>query len=80
MCLCAEEIPQIQSFEFLTGNSMAFLPQGSIPYQQYITKELPALPAYLASLGYETVATHPYYADAGTGISISIAWLFREYF
>jgi phosphoglycerol transferase MdoB-like AlkP superfamily enzyme len=24
-------------FEFLTGNSMAFLPQGSIPYQQYIT-------------------------------------------
>ena len=50
-------------FEFLTGNSMAFLPQGSIPYQQYITKELPALPAYLASLGYETVAAHPYYAD-----------------
>ena len=42
---------------------MAFLPQGSIPYQQYITKELPALPAYLASLGYETVAAHPYYAD-----------------
>ena len=50
-------------YEFLTGNTMAFLPQGSIPYQQYITKELPALPAYLASLGYETVATHPYYAD-----------------
>ena len=50
-------------FEFLTGNTMAFLPNGSIPYQQYITKELPALPAYLASLGYETVATHPYYAD-----------------
>ena len=22
-------------FEFLTGNSMAFLPSGSIPYQQY---------------------------------------------
>lgn len=50
-------------FEFLTGNSMAFLPQGSIPYQQYITGELPALPSYLASLGYQTVATHPYYAD-----------------
>ena len=50
-------------FEFLTGDSMAFLPQGSIPYQQYITEELPALPAYLASLGYQTVATHPYYAD-----------------
>lgn len=50
-------------FEFLTGNSMAFLPQGSIPYQQYITEKIPALPAHLASLGYETVATHPYGAS-----------------
>lgn len=47
-------------FEFLTGNSMAFLPQGSIPYQQYIHGEVDALPSYLQSLGYETVATHPY--------------------
>lgn len=50
-------------FEFLTGNSMAFLPQGSIPYQQYITEEIAALPAHLASLGYETAATHPYGAS-----------------
>lgn len=49
-------------FEFLTGNTMAFLPQGSIPYQQYITGEMSALPEYLRSLGYETVATHPYNA------------------
>jgi len=39
---------------------MAFLPQGSIPYQQYLINELPAIPAYLKELGYETVATHPY--------------------
>lgn len=50
-------------FEFLTGNTMAFLPQGSIAYQQYITGDLPAIPSYLASLGYETYATHPYYAS-----------------
>ena len=50
-------------FEFLTGNTMAFLPQGSIPYQQYITGELDSLPSYLASLGYQTVATHPYNAS-----------------
>lgn len=50
-------------FEFLTGNTMAFLPQGSIPYQQYIHSEIPALPAYLQSLGYETYAMHPYYAS-----------------
>ena len=50
-------------FEFLTGNTMAFLPQGSIPYQQYITEEIETLPAYLKSLGYQTVATHPYNAS-----------------
>lgn len=50
-------------FEFLTGNTMAFLPQGSIPYQQYITGEIDSLPSYLASLGYQTVATHPYNAS-----------------
>ena len=47
-------------FEFLTGNTMAFLPQGSIPYQQYITGEIDSLPSYLASLGYQTVATPAY--------------------
>lgn len=47
-------------FEFLTGNSMAFLPQGSIPYQQYLIHEIPAIPSHLKELGYYTVAAHPY--------------------
>lgn len=47
-------------FEFLTGNTMAFLPSGSIPYQQYIKKEIPSLPDYLKELGYTTYAQHPY--------------------
>lgn len=50
-------------FEFLTGNSMAFLPQGSIPYQQYINGEIPSLAGYLEELGYATVATHPFNAS-----------------
>ena len=50
-------------FEFLTGNTMSFLPSGSIPYQQYITKDTPSLASYLASVGYETYAQHPYYAS-----------------
>lgn len=50
-------------FEFLTGNTMAFLPQGSIPFQQYIHGEIFALPAYLKELGYETHAAHPYFAS-----------------
>ncbi len=47
-------------FEFLTGNTMAFLPQGSVPYQQYIKSETTSLASHLKSLGYETVAMHPY--------------------
>ena len=50
-------------FEFLTGNSMAFLPQGSIPYQQYIKSRTPSLAGYLKSLGYATYAQHPYQAS-----------------
>lgn len=49
-------------FEFLTGNSMAFLPQGSIPYQQYVKRPVPSLPSYLKSYGYTTVGMHPYNA------------------
>lgn len=47
-------------FEFLTGNTMAFLPQGSVAYQQYLKREMPSLASHLKSLGYETIATHPY--------------------
>lgn len=47
-------------FEFLTGNSMAFLPQGSIPYQQYIKGEVPSLASYLKEYGYTTIGMHPY--------------------
>ena len=46
-------------FEFLTGNSMAFLPSGSIPYQQYILEDSPSLAALLRSSGYRTLALHP---------------------
>lgn len=47
-------------YEFLSGDSMAFLPSGSVVYQQYIKDEVPSLPAYLKSLGYSTTAIHPY--------------------
>ena len=50
-------------FEFLTGSTMAFLPAGSIPYQQYIDRETPNLTSQLADLGYKTTAIHPYYAS-----------------
>lgn len=46
-------------FEFLTGNSMAFLPSGSIPYQQYILGPFPSMASVLKDNGYRCVAVHP---------------------
>lgn len=50
-------------FEFLTGDTMGFLPNGSVPYQQYINSDTPSLAGYLKSLGYLTTAIHPYHAS-----------------
>lgn len=50
-------------FEFLTGHTMDYFPVGSIPYQQYITGELPSLASQLADLGYTTYGMHPYNAS-----------------
>lgn len=47
-------------FEFLTGDTMGFLPAGSVPYQQYINGEMPSIVSYLKSLGFSTTAIHPY--------------------
>ena len=49
-------------WEFMTGNSMAFLPSGSVVYQQYITDEPTSIVSNLKNIGYTCVAMHPYYA------------------
>lgn len=46
-------------FEFLTGNTMAFLPPGSIPYQQYILQPSPSMASVLKENGYTCLAFHP---------------------
>lgn len=48
-------------WEFMTGNSMAFLPGGSVVYQQYITDTPTSLVSNLKNEGYTCVAMHPYY-------------------
>ena len=48
-------------FEALTGFSLEHLPAGSKPYQQYVTRDMYALPAYLKERGYATQAIHGYY-------------------
>lgn len=48
-------------WEFMTGNSMAFLPSGSVVYQQYISDEPTSMVSNLKNMGYTCVAMHPYY-------------------
>lgn len=47
-------------FEFLTGNSMAHLPIGSIAYDRYIEDYCDSVVGYLKNKNYATYAIHPY--------------------
>lgn len=49
-------------FEFLTGNSMAFFQNGSVPYLQYIRDGISTIVPQLEEYGYTTYGTHPYRA------------------
>lgn len=50
-------------YEFLTSNSMAFLPTRSVPYQQYINNYAHSVVSNLKQKGYKCVSMHPYYAN-----------------
>ena len=47
-------------WEFLTGNTQAFLPYGSVAYQQYIKNKANSIVDIMNANGYTTVAMHPY--------------------
>ena len=47
-------------FEFLTGNTLGYLPIGSVAYQEFIVDEIDGMSSYLKSLGYNTIAMHPF--------------------
>lgn len=48
-------------WEFLTSNSMAFVPKRTIPYQQYVLRNSYSLASILKKQGYSTTAMHCYY-------------------
>lgn len=50
-------------YEYLTGNSLSFLPEGTVAYQLYIKDNAPSLVQQMKSQGYETTAFHPYLAS-----------------
>lgn len=47
-------------FEFLTSDTMAFLPSGSVAYQQFVTGPMPTLNTILEDQGYYSIAMHPF--------------------
>lgn len=48
-------------WEMLTGNTMAFMPGGSVPYRQYVQEDhIYSLVSVLKDQNYECVAMHPY--------------------
>lgn len=50
-------------FEFLTGDSLAFLPAGACAYESYVDSPMPSLVSSLGALGYAETAFHPYYGE-----------------
>ena len=50
-------------YEFLTGNTTAFLPEGTVPFHLYVADGTPNLGAQMKDLGYDTVFLHPYLAS-----------------
>lgn len=59
-------------WEFLTGNTMAFMPAGSVPFQMYLNTDSQSLTRLLHEYGYQSAAFHPY---ESTGWLRKQAWL-----
>ena len=67
-------------WEFLSGGSMAFLPAGSVVYQQYLDEAPFTLTETMNDLGYTTVAMHPYYSSGWSRDLVYPAMGFDETF
>ncbi len=50
-------------YEYLTGNSLSFLPEGTVAYQLYVSDDTPNMARQMKKFGYETTAFHPYIAS-----------------
>lgn len=47
-------------YEFLTGNTMGFLPATSVGFNHFVRGQMPSLASELKTTGYDTLAMHPY--------------------
>ena len=61
-------------FEYLTGDSLAFLPSSTVAYQLYLYDGCPSLVSQAKDLGYRTIAFHPYLSSGWNRTSV-YPWL-----
>ena len=66
-------------FEFLTGNTMAFLPAGSNAYQLYVKMAQPGLTSTLLHHGYTADAFHPYFESSWNRVAVYDLMGFRDF-
>ncbi len=66
-------------FEFLTGNTMAFLPAGSNAYQLYVKQQQPGLVSTLLHQNYTADAFHPYFESSWNRVSVYDLMGFRDF-
>ena len=50
-------------YEFLTGNSLCFLPHNAVPYMQFIKNDINSLVWDMKDLNYNCFAIHPYIGE-----------------
>lgn len=50
-------------YEFLSGNSLMFLPPGAIVYQQYLNEPAHTMIVDLKGIGYKCIAMHPFFSN-----------------
>ena len=66
-------------YEFLTGNSMAFMPAGSNAYQAYVKNDQPGLTSTLLAQGYSADAFHPYNRSSWNRVNVYREMGFRSF-
>ena len=57
-------------YEYLTGNSVSFLPDETTAYELYVRPEMPSLVSWAKSLGYHTTTMHPYLSSGWNRVQV----------
>ena len=65
-------------YEFLTGNSVSFLPVGTVAYQMFTQENDYSMARQLNALGYHSIAMHPYDSSGWNRISVYNRYDFDE--